>query len=153
MAHIGKFYEVAFRRDFNLDVGNNNKGFAKAYSFGTQDIFGSIGELLPGKIFNLEAADQKTFNGIHWKSQTITLDGYHVYVEMVTTDDPATKGVQTTGGIYTTEVGVLSTFKAGPPGGAGYGQLTGHWIERFPPWPGLFLASFSATWTAGAVRW
>lgn len=153
MAHVGKFYRVAFRRDFNLDVGNNRKGFAFAYEWGTQQCFGSIGSLLDGKVFHLEALDEATYDGIHWKSDIKVLDGYHTYVEMFTTDDPTTKGVRTTGGLFTNEVGVLSTFKANPPGALGYAQLNNGWDSFFPPHPGLFLPSFNSSWSAAAKRW
>ena len=42
MAHIGKTYELAFRRDLSVGVLNNRQGWAKHYFIKFQNCFGSV---------------------------------------------------------------------------------------------------------------
>lgn len=153
MAHVGKLYPVAFRRDYNLDVGNNRVGFARGYSFGTENIFGLIGQHMPGRIWNLIAVNETTEPGIKWESDPQSIEGYDVHVEMSTMDDAATFGIKTLLKIIASGVGDLANMRAAPPGGLGYAQVNGGYGSGPFPHPDLFLPTFSATWSASALRW
>jgi hypothetical protein len=51
VAHVGKLYPVAFRRDLNLNQPQSRYYLARAYTFTFQNIFGSWGLTLDGVRF------------------------------------------------------------------------------------------------------
>lgn len=153
MAHSGRVYPVAFRRDFNLNVVTNNTGIAAGYNFATQGLSGSVGSFLNGHLWPCVAYDQSTYNGIKWKSPTLNLSGRHVVIsfELGTMD-----GLSTTfasGRVTDSLLGDLGDFNFGVPTNQSYKQVPGRWVDFSWTNPSILAFPFSTQCNLVAVEW
>lgn len=85
MAHIGRFYPVHFRRDLNLDLTNNNRGYAKYYVAGCNGLAGIIGAYLVNNLVRCLAVEELTFKLAKWKSANIVHGGRTFHYELTVT--------------------------------------------------------------------
>lgn len=69
MAHVGRFYPVAFRRDFNLNTRTNNLGWARRYvGYITLPPFVGVGGIVSGVDFDCGPDDATDPLQIDWLS-------------------------------------------------------------------------------------
>ena len=94
MAHRGKFYPVAFRRDWNLNVHTNRIGFAKDYNFYYDSLTVGVWPGLVGAVFVCSEQPQSVPDLLEWASDYMPADGYLWRVRMqqrLTSHAPATE--------------------------------------------------------------
>jgi hypothetical protein len=75
VAHIGKDYELHFRRDLGTQIANNRNSFAKRYDVGAAFLGGSVGNALVNDLFRCNAFNEHTFNGATWQSNFFPAGG------------------------------------------------------------------------------
>lgn len=84
MAHIGRFYELHFRRDYSIDVGNNDRGYARRYDTGCAFLTGTIGGPLTSIRVRCNPVDEKSFQGLKWESGFFPAGGHLVKYKIET---------------------------------------------------------------------
>lgn len=82
MAHVGRYWPLAFRRDLSLNVRTNNEGWAKAYLARFQTLTGTVGENLFGKAFEIETIFEASTGTMKSRSADQVIGGIRVYVEV-----------------------------------------------------------------------
>lgn len=73
MAHVGQFFPVLFRRDFNLNVLTNRAGFARRYIATSNFVATGIGAILSGQQFDCGPDTQFDPRTIIWESDLMRL--------------------------------------------------------------------------------
>ncbi len=153
MAHRGKTYPVHFRRDWNLGVTNNSKGFAKGYYVFTPGGFGSLGAALKGKKFTCVTFDELTFSGLKWKSAKQSVGGVQMRCEMTTSIAQGFPIAVATGQIIADGIGVLINFRGPQPVNFNYGSLKLGFDPGDCPNPAYFSAGADRSINANAILW
>jgi len=83
MAHKGKIYPVLFRRDFNLNIFDNDIGWARRYLAKTTFNATGKGRLLSDFVFDCGPDTYPVVNHIEWESDWYDI-GLHTYRLTVT---------------------------------------------------------------------
>lgn len=79
MAHKGKAYRLAFRRDLSLQTQPNRVGWPHTLLPIVGNAFGSIGSLVSGFPFELVLSFDSTTGAVTGESQHLVVAGSHVY--------------------------------------------------------------------------
>jgi len=92
MAHIGRRWPLAFRRDWAMSCANWNNGFPLQFDFPVSQLLGPVGAALSATVQRLDYVDV-IFNSFMLYSQTPFLaGGLHVYTEFNFSIDNAAGG-------------------------------------------------------------
>jgi hypothetical protein len=83
MAHIGRYYPVNFRRDFNLNVLNNNRGWADTYRAETATLGQGIGAVINGVTFLCKPQPQAQLDELDWASDFKLLGLFFYKAELI----------------------------------------------------------------------
>lgn len=75
MAHVGKFYELHFRRDLGTQIVRNAESFARRYDVGAAFLGGSVGNALVNGRFRCNAVDERSYSGAKWLSNFFPAGG------------------------------------------------------------------------------
>lgn len=88
MAHIGRFGPVAFRRDLNLNITNNDYGWQRRYIWQANNIPTGIAKAIDHKIFDCGPETYPDKNSISWFSQFTKYGVARYAVQLVATINP-----------------------------------------------------------------
>lgn len=91
MAHKGKLFAVAFRRDFNLNVENNNDGWGHRYLLFLGDLGTGLAAFWKNTHWELPQVTSPLVNSLLWESEHVLKFGLHWYTQFQVT---ITGGVQ-----------------------------------------------------------
>lgn len=137
MAHVGRFYQLHFRRDLSIDTGNNNRGYAHAYDVGWSDITGIVGGPMTGDFVRCNAVAETSFNGAKWESAIFPAGGHLIRYTVETS--LATGWPRNSARITVTDltVGTLLAVNCVRVVGDDLGLIEGTEIETSPSHPPL----------------
>jgi len=68
MAHKGKAFPVLFRRDFNLNISNNNNGWKRRYLVSLTGLPAGPGGLINGFVFDCGPDSYPLVDRVSWQS-------------------------------------------------------------------------------------
>lgn len=153
MAHVGRDYPVHFRRDLNLVVTNNRRGYARAYDCFANDKSGSIGLALNRQAMHVHAVDETTFEFAKWTQDYQPVAGFNVKftIELSPTKGDVYKGPSLE--IRERSIGILATYSALVPGTAGYSTITWNVDLASLTHPTLYNDTVTLRAGAQAIKW
>jgi len=123
MAHVGKFYPVMFRRDFNLNITNNRNGYARAYDGFANDKGGPIGLALNTKPMHCHVVDEHSTTKIVWSQDYQPVAGFNVKFTFSLAITRAAIYAGPSLEIRERSLGILATYSTRVVGTAGYKSL------------------------------
>ena len=148
MAHRGKVYPVAFRRDWNLNVHTNRIGFAKDYNFYYDSLTVGVWPGLVGAVFVCSEQPQSVPDLLEWASDYMPADGYLWRVRMqqrLTSHAPATEQPSTF--VDRSDIGNVyeAVIRTAQPGSDFSQDLSAHTVfwdsSVYPVDPAIYLSS------------
>jgi len=153
MAHKGHNYPVHFRRDFNLNVGNNSVGWARAYNVFFVGSTGTVGEALIAKPLVAIEADGPIYPGMKWNVSPVSRAGRTISFLMNTILPPGTADILIGGQLIDSVLGSLGTCRFGALDIFGYTNFNFRWDTSSMTHPSLFFVGPSTFTQCSAVRW
>ena len=142
MAHKGKFYPVAFRRDFQLNVSNYSVGYANRYKVVPHGQTTGPGTLLFNVPFDCGPPFIHNFSQRSWLSQVEHILVFDFQVECFQEIVPGGQFETTLINFYELNVGLIATVQRGGGqrrvGGFASGprdstiQWDQAWFDRYP---------------------
>lgn len=90
MAHVGKYYRLAFRRDFNISLDSNRTGLAYEYVVPIGNLFGPLGVDVKSRTYRCVADQQPKDNKPIWRSGEFFFSTYRYRVLLTATFDTPT---------------------------------------------------------------
>ena len=154
MAHIGRFWELHFRRDLGIDLTNNNRGLARAYTVGASGWGGTVGGPLTSSFIRCDAVDELTFNGALWRSPFQNIGGRLIMYELETSISAGYPDYIMKVTVIDLAVGILVANRALRIPRADMGFIEAKQNYTAPTHPTILHAnSPSDFFQAAAVRW
>lgn len=117
MAHVGRFYKVLFRRDWNLNISDNAQGHANRYIVTLPEHLGTgIGTIIEGTIWDCGPGRLSIRDTQLWQAPFIRRAALHWQVEIEsiiqTPDNSYAKRLR----INVAEVGTIAEVEIGTDG-------------------------------------
>lgn len=153
MAHAGKAYPVHFRRDLNVNSVTNNEGWPRAFGLISSNGQGEVGLHLAGNRWVCIAQQEKTFHGLLYESQYITVNGHDVMFRLTGNQDTWDTSASMQGLLIDRVKGTLGRFGNGYGTTGRYHSGSGSYELLFSPFPDLFRVFDSVVVATNAVLW
>lgn len=90
MAHVGKYYRLAFRRDLNIAQTTNRAGHAHEYFVSMGVLGGALGANVASRTYRCLADQQRVSNSAIWQSGEFFFSHYRYRIRLTVSFDPAT---------------------------------------------------------------
>jgi hypothetical protein len=153
MAHSGRVYPVHFRRDWNLDVFNNNRGYGRGYVWSCDGGFGTIGIAMHGLGFNLVAVNEDSADQPIWESAVQTVAGRKIGIVQSLVYNGTLKRVEHSAQVTDSIVGSLAIYRGIVAAGLSFNQLQMNLDNASVTHPLIFLPTQSSSARSVVMNW
>lgn len=153
MAHVGKKYPVAFRRDWSTQVSSYQLAMARDYFFVAPSASGTIGGHLIGKVLRAIERDATTVVVPIWRSDPTNINGRSVTIEVTLTSQDPFGVMQNRLEIFDAIQGSVARATGITGATSGYRILAGHFDQTWQPHPTLFSTTIGVIWNLIAAEW
>lgn len=153
MAHVGKLYPVAFRRDWSTDVRTFRRAMARDYFLFDHNSSGTIGGHITDKLLRAIEVDPFTVDVPRWEIEPTRVNGRMVYGFLECTTQAPQGWMQWRAEMFDTIQGSLVRGSGGISTAFGYQSLAGFWDLSYQPKPALWSLAFSPLLNWNAALW
>lgn len=105
MPHAGKPAPVLFRRDWNLNVFNNNDGFSNRYIWRPKSFTTGFGTLIDAYTWDMGPATKILFSTMEWRSPVLPVGHFDFVTYLQVEIRPTGKGYEKTVNVDEQHVG------------------------------------------------
>lgn len=151
--HVGKLYQVAFRRDWSTGIQTYSKSHAKRFVLDSNTTAGQIGGHLHDLTLIAEEFQPHTALPPVWKVPPTLLNGRLVACTLELTEQASNGMMLNRIEIRDSIKGLVAKGIGGPTARRIYGILEGTFDFNFQPWPDLFNVIPNSSWRFYARRW
>lgn len=153
MAHLGKEYPVALRRDWSTQLTSYRRAMARDYYCYSPSSFGTIGGHLFSNEVRMKEYQPLLVNILRWQMDATLINGRTVtgYLECTQTD---LLGVmQWKAELFDSVQGSIAKSTGGQSAAFGYKSLAGRWDRSYVPRPALMSYGNDSLFNWNAVLW